>query len=140
MTLSHINSIYGDIPFINIDEDSYSTSIANIAKNKAELKFSDNIATMNSTEIFFLCNTSIYTFMEAFIYLPIGSILESTDIKAVYSSDQYIMPKDMMKYQSRVSSIIEKMKNERDTVSKDNNIDNYNLIPLNTRIQYTIKF
>lgn len=140
VSLAHVNSIYGDIPFINIDEDTYTTSIANITKNKELLKLDDKSVTMNSTEIFFLCNTTIYTFMEAFLYLPIGSILESTDIKAVYSSDQYIMPKEMYKYQSRVISIIDKMKTERVSVAKDNNIDNYNLIPLNTRIQYTVKF
>ena len=139
VSLSHVNSVYGDIPFINIDDEMYSSSITNISKNKDILKFNDIAITMNSTEIFFLCNTSIYSFMESFLYLPIGSILESTDIKAVYSSDQFILPKEMYKYQTRIISIIDKMKNERMS-SKDNNIDKYNLIPLNTMIQYTVKF
>lgn len=155
ISLSHINSIYGEIPFINIDENIYNSSLSKISDNKKELVLEDDNIILDSTEIFFICNTSMYTFMEAFMYLPIGSILESTDVKILYSSDQYIIPKEMLKYKTRVTSIIDKMKNERLSVEKttaENSnddvkselkltlIDNYNLIPLNTRVQYTVKF
>lgn len=140
VSLSHVNSIYGDIQFINITNEKYSNAINIINSNKKLIDLPNKSMIMDSTEIFFVCNTSFYTFMESFIYLPIGRILESTDIKIVYSSDQFIIPKEMLKYQSRIANIIDKMRNERISVSKDNNIDNYNLIPLNTRIQYTIKF
>jgi hypothetical protein len=105
-----------------------------------KVKLTNKQVPMESTEIFFLCNTSIYTFMELFLYLPIGSIVESTDIKITYFSDEFIIPQEMSKYQSRITSIIEKMRDERTSVGKDKNIDNYNLIPLNTKIQYGIKF
>ena len=78
--------------------------------------------------------------MEAFLYLPIGSILESTDIKILYSSDQFIIPQEMAKYQSRVISIIEKMRAERLNIEKNQNIDNFNLIPLNIKVQYSVRF
>lgn len=140
VALSHINTIYGDIPFIGINADTFKASLNKISQNKAKTNLNDKSMMMDTTELFFTCNTSWYTFMEAFLYLPIGSVLESTDIKIIYSSNQFIIPKEMLKYQSRVSSIIEKMKNERLTVENDKNIDNYNLIPLNVRIQYTVKF
>lgn len=141
VSLSHVNTIYGDIPFINIDGVAYANSLDEIDRNMTATKLIGNKdLTMNTTEIFFVCNTSFYTFMELFLYLPIGCIVESTDIKITYSSDEYIIPQEMKKYQSRITSIIEKMRDERVSVSKDNNIDNYNLIPLNTRVQYSIRF
>lgn len=139
-SLAHINTLYGTIPFINIDQDQYNMALNMIKENKEKNPIEDESVIMNTTEIFFVCNTSIYSFLEIFLNLPIGSILESTDIKAVYTSDQYIIPQEMEKYQARVSSIIEKLKTERVSLLKSNNIDNYNLIPLNTKIQYTIKF
>ena len=140
VSLSHVNTIYGTIPFVNVDTDQYQKAIDIINVNKAKNPIEDSSIKMNTTEIFFICNTSIYSFLEIFLTLPIGSILESTDIKSVYSSDQFIIPQEMSKYQSRVTSIIEKIKGEREKVKDTNNIDNYNLIQLNTKIQYTIKF
>lgn len=141
VSLSHINSIYGDIPFINIDSDTYAKSLSEITENMNTIKLENKQISMDSTEIFFICNTSIYTFMELFLYLPIGSMIESTDIKITYSSDEFIIPQEMAKYQSRITTIIERMRNERLSVSKNKNIDinDYNLIPLNTKIQYSIK-
>lgn len=140
ISLSHINSIYGDIPFINVNDETYTKSLSTIVENIDKVKLANKQIPMDTTEIFFLCNTSIYTFMELFLYLPIGSILESTDIKITYFSDEFIIPQEMTKYQSRISTIIEKMRDERISVGKDKNIDNYNLIPLNTKIQYGIRF
>lgn len=159
VSLSHVNSIYGDLPFINITADDYTNSLMKIEQNRSVIEIeNDSNILMNTTELFFVCNTTFYTFMESFIYLPIGSILESTDIKIIYSSDQFIIPQEMQKYQSRVTSLIEKFMGERNSVKmktiekltesgiKENidvpnhDIDNYNLIPLNTRIQYTVRF
>ena len=152
LSLAHINSIYGDISFINTNEETYTKSIDKIYSNKSSITYINNSAMMDTTEIFFVCNTSFYTFMESFLYLPIGSILESTDIKIVYASDNYILPIEMAKYQTRISSILDKLGSERSTVYSRNssnvdnksgtivNIDDYNLIPLNARIQYTFKF
>lgn len=140
ISLSHINTLYGTVSFINTDDEIYKSSFENINKNKELLKLKNDPYTMETTDIFFLCNSSFYSFIEAFLYLPSGSILESTDIKMVYTSDQFIIPKEMMKYKTRVASIIEKMKSERMSVVSNSTVDIYNLIPLNTRVQYSIKF
>jgi hypothetical protein len=141
ISLSHVNSIYGDIQFINTNESKYKESLDNISRNKHNISIENDDMNLKTTEIYFLCNTSLYTFLELFMYLPIGCVLESTDWKILYSSDQYIIPEEMNKYKSRITSIIAKMHNERLSMSADKtHIDKYNLIPLNIKIQYSVKF
>ena len=74
VSLSHVNSIFGDLSFLNIDNEGYANSVTNLFQNRDTLEIKDESMIMNTTELFFVCNTSFYTFMEAFIYLPIGSI------------------------------------------------------------------
>ena len=159
VSLSHVNSIYGDISFINNTYEDYSLSLSQIGQNQNLLQIPDRQVNMDTTEVFFVCNTTFHSFMEAFIYLPIGSILESTDIKILYSSKDFIIPTDMEKYRNRLTSIIEKLMSERESVRvkkevkltnngsdseevevANRDLDNYNLIQLNTRIQYSIRF
>jgi hypothetical protein len=140
VSLAHINSIYGDIPFINIDSDSYRQILTTIKNNKETISIQNKKIPMETTEVFFVCNTTFYTFMELFLYLPIGCVQESTDIKAIYSSTDFIIPQELSKYKSRITTIIGRLKDERISVSNENSVDNYNLIELNTRIQYTVKF
>lgn len=140
ISLSHINTLYGELQFINSTPDLYKYLMDTINKNKESLKLSDNNVNMKGSDIYFVCNTSLYTFLELALYLPLDCIIESTDLKIVYNSSQYIIPKETEKYRSRITSILEKLHKERIGNQAGSNIDNYNLIPLNTKIQYSLKF
>lgn len=154
VSLAHINTIYGDIPFVNITDDMYIDSLDKIDKNKKDLDLVDSSFIANTSEIFFTCNATYYSFLESFIYLPLGSVLESNDIKVSYLSNQFIIPKEMAKYQARVSSMEDKMYLERKNtpilvteLTEDSearktkeDVDAANIIPLNTRTQYTLRF
>ena len=99
---------------------------------------------LKTTDIYLSCNSSFYTYLELFLYLPSGTILEHVDIKVLYSSSNLIIPSEMSKYTVRLTSIFKKMLSERENEGKKEkqkiSLDKYNLILLNTKIQYTLKF
>lgn len=144
VTLTHVSSIYGEIPFLNIDSETYKQSITNITNNKNHIKNNicgiDTNLNKETIDIYFTCNSSFYSFLEMFLYLPMGTVLESTDIKALYCSHNVIIPEEMVKYKNRLSSLIKKITAEKDSLRESSSIDKYNLILLNTKIQFTLKF
>lgn len=143
VSLDHVNSIYGDIPFVKIDSETYKNSLATIASNK--INVNNNLVdypTFNTetTDIFLTCNTSFYAFLETALYLPLNNILEIVDSKILYLSHSVIIPNEMSKYQNRLTSIMKKIIAEKEKLKTNPSIDKYNLTMLNVRVQYTLKF
>lgn len=142
VSLDHVNSIYGDIPFVRIDAEKYRNSLANIASNKIKVNKEVDYDTFNieTTDIYLTCNTTFYTFLETALYLPLENILENTDNKILYLSHSVVIPKEMNKYQNRLSTIMKKIIAEKESLKTDKSIDKYNLTMLNTKVQFTLKF
>lgn len=139
--ISHINSPFGVIKILNSTVEKYNEYISNIKMNKSNIT---GIDILKTTDIYLSCNSSFYTYLELFLYLPSGTILEHVDIKVLYSSSNLIIPSEMGKYTVRLTSIFKKMLSERENEGKKEkqkiSLDKYNLILLNTKIQYTLKF
>lgn len=142
VSLDHVNSIYGDIPFIKINPEIYKNSLADISTNKIKVNKQVNYDTfsMETTDIYLTCNTTFYTFLETSLYLPLENILENTDNKILYMSHSVIIPDEMNKYKNRLSTIMKKIISEKESLKSNQSIDKYNLILLNTRVQFTLKF
>lgn len=142
VSLDHVNSIYGEIPFVKIDADTYKNSLANIASNKLTVKKQVNYNTFNleTTDIYLTCNTTFYSFLETVLYLPLENILENVDNKILYLSHSVVIPDGMKKYQNRLSTIMKKIIAEKESLKTSQSIDKYNLTMLNTRVQFTLKF
>jgi hypothetical protein len=136
-TLIQVNTIFGGINFINPDSNSSQQLTEIIPKIKYMKPKND---AMKSVNIYVSCETTLYSFLEAYIYLPYGTILESTDIKILYSNRDFIIPVEMTNYVMRIKTILDKICDERDSYAdKPDVIDRFNLIPLNSKIQFTMK-
>ena len=142
VSLDHVNSIYGDIPFVRINAEKYRNNLANIASNKIKVSKEVDYDTFNieTTDIYLTCNTTFYTFLETALYLPLENILENTDNKILYLSHSVVIPKEMNKYQNRLSTIMKKIIAEKESLKNNKSIDKYNLTMLNTKVQFTLKF
>lgn len=156
VVLSHVNTMYGNARFLGVSKDLLSLDLDNINKNKAKYRNTltdseEDLTELNreTSEIFFVCNATLYSFIEMSLRLPLKNISEFTDIKFIYNEDNYIIPENMGKYTNRLISLYEKVKTERNTyqdnINKEENngtidIDKYNYIFLNSRILFTLKF
>jgi hypothetical protein len=138
VVLSHINVLNNSINFLTGDQKKESEKITSLMKLKNE--YVPDVL-QKSTKIFVTCNTSFYTFLESFIYLPIGMIIESTDIKILMMDKDFEISEELGKYIVRIRSIIESICKEREKyLNETDNIDRYNLILLNSSVQFTMKF
>lgn len=140
--LDHVNTIYGTVPFINIAGQDYSSSIELINTNKNFLskEIRENCKPTEIVDsIYFTCNTSLNTFYEVFLMLPLGTVLEYTDIKILLNQNKYNDIQQYKKYKERISFYIQKIDSERAN-KQDERIDKFNLITLNKNINYTLKF
>ena len=142
VSLDHVNSIYGNIPFVKIDAEIYKNSLANIASNKINVKKQVNYDSFNleTTDIYVTCSTTFYSFLETVLYLPLENVLESVDNKILYVSHSVVIPNGMKKYQNRLSTIMKKIIAEKESLKTSQSIDKYNLTMLNTKVQFTLKF
>ena len=93
VSLDHVNSIYGEIPFVKIDADTYKNSLANIASNKLTVKKQVNYNTFNleTTDIYLTCNTTFYSFLETVLYLPLENILENKTLPELFIENQFLV-------------------------------------------------
>ena len=144
--LSHVNTLFGMIPFTDVDETRLSTSLLSCQENKKTYKESTGIEVGDdllkcTTDLYFICASSLYSFIETYLYLPIGTILEYTDIKILFTSNTYIIPDVMNKYQTRLTNIFSRyytwMKNFE--AAQGDELDMYNMILGNIEIRYVIK-
>lgn len=142
VSLDHVNSIYGNIPFVRINQDIYRNCLADIASNKVKVNKQIDYDSFNqeTTTIYLTCSTTFYTFLETVLYLPPKNILENDDNKILYLSHSVIIPEEMNKYKNRLSTITKKIITEKENIKNDKNIDKYNLTMLNTRVQFTLMF
>lgn len=140
--LDHVNTIYGTVPFIDIAGQDYSSSmeLVNINKNLLPEEIRENCKSTEIVDsIYFSCNTSLNTFYEIFLMLPLGTVLEYTDIKILLNQNKYNDIPQYKKYRERISFYTNKIDTERAN-KQDERIDKFNLITLNKNISYTLKF
>lgn len=139
--LSQINTFFGTIDFLN--QNTFPSNLAKINSNKSncnninyelyELDYIDSI--------FFTCNTSLYTFFEIFLNSPIGSILEFTDFKIVFSDkENYISYGDIEKYNRRLVTLYKLIYKARtETQTNETRLDKFNYMMMSQKIKYTLK-
>ena len=139
--LSQINTSFGTIDFLN--QNTFASNLSKINSNKSncnndiydlyELDYLDSI--------YFTCNTSLYTFFEIFLNSPIGSVLEFTDFKIIFSEkENYISYSDIDKYNRRLVTLYKLLYNARtSTQTNDTRIDKFNYMIASQKIKYTIK-
>lgn len=139
--LSQINTFFGTIDFL--DQNTFQSNLAKINSNKSncnninyklyELDYIDSI--------FFTCNTSLYTFFEIFLNSPIGSILEFTDFKIVFSDkENYISYGDIEKYNRRLVTLYKLIYKARtETQTNETRLDKFNYMMMSQKIKYTLK-
>ena len=136
--LNYVDTIFGGIDFVNQDSNSNDLLSEIVPKTKYMTPKKD---VMKSINIYISSEMTLYSFLEAYVYLPYGTILESTDIKILYSTRDFIIPIEMSNYVMRVKTILDRICDERDSYAdKSEVIDRFNLIPLNSKIQFTMKF
>ena len=146
ITMSHVNLAYGSISFLNTSQEEYQKSMDIIKNNINSLPIEsrDLYSKELVDSIFFTCTTSLNTFFELFLSLPIGIVLESTDMKVLYNIDDVVGLSYFSNYKYRITnkleSYSEKMKKERlSEYALKYRIEKFGLIPLNRKIQYTLK-
>ena len=139
--LSQINTSFGTIDFL--DQNTFASNLSKINSNKSncnndiydlyELDYLDSI--------YFTCNTSLYTFFEIFLNSPIGSVLEFTDFKIIFSEkENYISYSDIDKYNRRLVTLYKLLYNARtSTQTNETRIDKFNYMIAAQKIKYTIK-
>ena len=139
--LSQINTSFGTIDFL--DQNTFASNLSKINSNKSncnndiydlyELDYLDSI--------YFTCNTSLYTFFEIFLNSPIGSVLEFTDFKIIFSEkENYISYGDIDKYNRRLVTLYKLVYNARtSTQTNETRIDKFNYMIAAQKIKYTIK-
>ena len=139
--LSQINTSFGTIDFLN--QNTFASNLSKINSNKSncnndiydlyELDYLDSI--------YFTCNTSLYTFFEIFLNSPIGSVLEFTDFKIIFSEkENYISYGDIDKYNRRLVTLYKLVYNARtSTQTNETRIDKFNYMIAAQKIKYTIK-
>ena len=139
--LSQINTSFGTIDFL--DQNTFASNLSKINSNKSncnndiydlyELDYLDSI--------YFTCNTSLYTFFEIFLNSPIGSVLEFTDFKIIFSEkENYISYSDIDKYNRRLVTLYKLVYNARtSTQTNETRIDKFNYMIASQKIKYTIK-
>lgn len=139
--LSQINTSFGTIDFL--DQNTFASNLSKINSNKSncnndiydlyELDYLDSI--------YFTCNTSLYTFFEIFLNSPIGSVLEFTDFKIIFSEkENYISYSDIDKYNRRLVTLYKLVYNARtSTQTNETRIDKFNYMIAAQKIKYTIK-
>lgn len=139
--LSQINTSFGTINFL--DQNTFASNLSKINSNKSncnndiydlyELDYLDSI--------YFTCNTSLYTFFEIFLNSPIGSVLEFTDFKIIFSEkENYISYGDIDKYNRRLVTLYKLVYNARtSTQTNETRIDKFNYMIAAQKIKYTIK-
>lgn len=139
--LSQINTSFGTIDFL--DQNTFTSNLSKINSNKSncnndiydlyELDYLDSI--------YFTCNTSLYTFFEIFLNSPIGSVLEFTDFKIIFSEkENYISYDDIDKYNRRLVTLYKLVYNARtSTQTNETRIDKFNYMIAAQKIKYTIK-
>ena len=126
-----------------LDQNTFPSNLAKINSNKSncnninyelyELDYIDSI--------FFTCNTSLYTFFEIFLNSPIGSILEFTDFKIVFSDkENYISYGDIEKYNRRLATLYKLIYKARtETQTNETRLDKFNYMMMSQKIKYTLK-
>ena len=139
--LSQINTSFGTIDFL--EQNTFASNLSKINSNKSncnndiydlyELDYLDSI--------YFTCNTSLYTFFEIFLNSPIGSVLEFTDFKIIFSEkENYISYGDIDKYNRRLVTLYKLVYNARtSTQTNETRIDKFNYMIAAQKIKYTIK-
>lgn len=139
--LSQINTSFGTIDFLN--QNTFASNISKINSNKSNCN--NNIYDLYELDyldsIYFTCNTSLYTFFEIFLNSPIGSVLEFTDFKIIFSEkENYISYGDIDKYNRRLVTLYKLVYNARtSTQTNETRIDKFNYMIAAQKIKYTIK-
>ena len=139
--LSQINTSFGTIDFLN--QNTFASNLSKINSNKSNCN--NNIYDLYELDyldsIYFTCNTSLYTFFEIFLNSPIGSVLEFTDFKIIFSEkENYISYDDIDKYNRRLVTLYKLVYNARtSTQTNETRIDKFNYMIAAQKIKYTIK-
>ena len=139
--LSQINTSFGTIDFL--DQNTFASNLSKINSNKSNCN--NDIYDLYEFDyldsIYFTCNTSLYTFFEIFLNSPIGSVLEFTDFKIIFSEkENYISYGDIDKYNRRLVTLYKLVYNARtSTQTNETRIDKFNYMIAAQKIKYTIK-
>ena len=141
--LSQINTCFGTIDFL--DQNTFPNNLAKINSNKFKSDCDNSNYKLYELDyldsIFFTCSTSLYTFFEIFLNSPIGSILEFTDFKIVFSDkENYISYDDIEKYNRRLVNLYKLIYHARTEVqTNETRLDKFNYMMLSQKMNYTLK-
>lgn len=139
--LSQINTNFGSIDFF--DQKNFGDSLSKIKSNRSTISDDNyNLYELDYLDsIFFTCNTSLYTFFEIFLNSPIGSVLEYTDFKIIFSNNtDFVTYKDIETYNRRLVNLYKLIHKERtSSQTNDTRIDKFNYMILSQNINYTLK-
>lgn len=139
--LSQINTSFGTIDFL--DQNTFASNLSKINSNKSNCNndIYDLYELYYLDSIYFTCNTSLYTFFEIFLNSPIGSVLEFTDFKIIFSEkENYISYGDIDKYNRRLVTLYKLVYNARTSIqTNETRIDKFNYMIAAQKIKYTIK-
>ena len=143
ISLSHINSQFGEINFFGNSTDKLNAKLKQIKKNRSEFPYDiedDVILT------FKLC-TSFETFLT--LYTSTNKIIDCEDLKVIFFNDQNrqhstiydksIIEKYKSRYLTNIADIQEYIKDIKESPNKIVNINDYNLILFGDTISYCMQ-
>ena len=138
--ISHVNTPYGIINFVNSDGDQIQHEVLN-ASRIFTLDESIIEESFKNTIIYFEVKSTFYTFLEMFMKLPTRFFSDYEDIKILLKDNEVIIPDGYDQYTVRLNTIIEKLIVFRDNFVKENDrsIEKFNYILLNTPIKFTLQ-
>ena len=138
VSIEHVNTPFSSV---NLFGDDNNERLKSLEASKKIIDFNmDDM--LRSTELFFLCTCSFYTFLEMYAKLPIGVINDYEDLKIVMGRETSII--DMTKfpsYTSRIKSLLvylHHLKKITNDISSFN-LKRYNFIPGSTPITFTLR-
>lgn len=142
VNLIKVTSAYGEIDFTS---DAYAESMGSIVEMRKVLCSNDyeaipmREATSDTAYIYYSCVTSFYEFLELFNHIPMESFMHIMAFHSLPDNTDFIMDAGMSMYTARVTS---RMKNYITAVSEHapKSPDRYNLILLNNKIRFILKF